>query len=44
VNSRKWVLDKLPKIVLGHNGKKFSQKYGLGPKRQIFAGYVLGWY
>jgi len=36
-------LDKLPKIVLGHNGENFTQKYGLGTKRRIFACYVLRW-
>ena len=38
---RKWIFDKTPKIVLGHNGEKIFPKYRLGTKRRIF--FILIW-
>ena len=38
---RKWVFDKMPKIVLGQNGKKIFPKYRLSTKRRIFSFLIL---
>ena len=38
---RKWVFDKMPKIVLGHNGKKIFPKFRLGIKCRIFFFLIL---
>jgi hypothetical protein len=38
---RKWVFDKMSKIVLGHNGKKIFSKYRLGAKCRIFSFLIL---
>ncbi len=38
---QKWIFDKTPKIVLGHNGEKIFPKYRLGTKRQIFFFLIL---
>jgi hypothetical protein len=33
---RKWIFDKMPKIVLGHNGEKIFPKCRLGKKCRFF--------
>jgi hypothetical protein len=38
---RKWIFDKMPKIVLGQNGKKIFPKYRLGTKHRIFFFLIL---
>jgi hypothetical protein len=38
---RKWVFDKMPKIVLGHNGEKIFPKLRLGIKCRIFFFLIL---
>ena len=38
---RKWVFDKMPKIVLGHNGEKIFPKLRLGLKCRIFSFLIL---
>jgi hypothetical protein len=38
---RKWIFDKMPKTVLGHNGEIFFQKYGLSTKRRFFSCFLL---
>jgi hypothetical protein len=39
---QKWIFDKMPKIVLGHNGEKIFPKCRLGAKcRFFFLSYLI---